>query len=183
MSSKLLSYLDRPEANLNQTTLVVSALLAAASASASLIFACATPFAAFAALAVSILPLRQALIAVGISFVVNQILGFGVLAYPMTMDAAAWGVAMAFAAVMAVLAARVAWQYGARFGGVVYPLVLVASYAAYEIALYAATPLLGDNGSFAMPIVSQLAVVNAVWMVGLIAAYELLHRAGERRTA
>ena len=179
----ILSYLDRSATHQSQTTLVVSGLLAAASASASLIFACATPFAAFAALAVSILPLRQALIAVGVSFVVNQVLGFGALGYPMTADAAAWGVVMALAAIVAVLAARTAWQYGARFGGAVYPLVLVASYAAYEIALYAATPLLGDNGSFAMQIVAQLAFVNAIWMVGLIAAYELLHRAGERRTA
>ncbi|MBV9557660.1 MAG: hypothetical protein JO254_11325 [Pseudolabrys sp.] len=179
----LLSYLDHPEANQRQTTLVVAGLLAAASASASLIFACATPFAAFAALAVSILPLRHALLAVGASFVVNQIIGFGWLAYPMTADAAAWGVVMALATGLAVLTARAAWQYGVRFGAAVYPLVLIASYAAYEIALYAATPLLGDNGSFAMPIVAQLAFVNAIWMVGLIATYELLHRAGERRIA
>ena len=56
--------------------------LVAASAVGSLVFACATPFAAVAAVAAITLPLRPALAAsVGV-WLANQAVGYGLLAYP-----------------------------------------------------------------------------------------------------
>lgn len=55
----------------NRALWLCVAILAAACASASLVFACATPFAAFAVLAAAMLPARQAMIAVALSFAVN----------------------------------------------------------------------------------------------------------------
>ena len=65
MATSLLSHLTRaPETRGQGSFVLVAGLLAAASASASLIFACATPFAAFGALAAIVLPLRHAIAAV-----------------------------------------------------------------------------------------------------------------------
>ena len=61
-------------------------LLTAACVLASLAFACATPFAAFAALAGAMLPLSAALLVVMAAWIVNQAIGFGVLGYPMEMN-------------------------------------------------------------------------------------------------
>jgi hypothetical protein len=152
-------------------------MLAAASASASLIFACAAPFAAFAALAVTVLPLRQAVLAVLSAWLVNQAIGFGVLGYPQTFESGAWGLVIGAAAVLATLASAAIWQGAKRFGDVtLYPFVLVGSYAAYELALLSVTPVLGGSGAFSLDIVGRLAFVNAIWMVGLLAAFEALHR-------
>jgi hypothetical protein len=57
-------------------------LLTAACALASFAFACATPFAAFAAIAGAMLPLSAALPVVLAAWIVNQAIGFGVLGYP-----------------------------------------------------------------------------------------------------
>jgi hypothetical protein len=156
-------------------------LLAAASASASLIFACAAPFAAFGALAAIVLPLRSAIAAVLAGWLVNQAIGFGLLGYPQTGETMAWGVVIAAAAVAATIVSALTFRQAARLGVyAVYPVVLVLSYAAYELALFSAIPVLGGGDGFAPRVVANLAFVNAVWLIGLIAAYEVLHRAMSR---
>jgi hypothetical protein len=62
--------------------LICTALLATACALASFVFACATPFVAFAVIAAATLPLSVALFAVGVAWLVNQAIGFGFLNYP-----------------------------------------------------------------------------------------------------
>jgi hypothetical protein len=57
--------------------LVCLLLLTAACALASFAFACATPFAAFAAIAGAMLPLSAALPVVLAAWIVNQAIGFG----------------------------------------------------------------------------------------------------------
>ena len=152
-------------------------LLAAACASASLVFACATPFAAFAVLAAAVLPLRSALAAIGIVWAVNQAIGFGILDYPRDLNAGAWGVVMLAAALLTTAAAAGVFR---RFAGtsvyMVYPVALMAAYAAYEIVLLALVPVLGGGDSFTFEIVGRLAFVNAIWLAAIIVAYELLQR-------
>jgi hypothetical protein len=185
MTNGIISYLAKSPAESSRTTLVVcTALLALASASASLVFACATPFAAFAALAATVLPFRQALIAMACSWLVNQAIGFGLLGYPHTASTVAWGFVIGVAAVVALAASTMVWRARARFGALaLYPFVLVASYAAYEVALFAVTPVLGGVEAFSGEIVGRLAFINAVWMIGLIAVYEIAHRAIIARAA
>jgi hypothetical protein len=119
-------------------------LLVAASISASLVFACATPFAAFAVIAAALLPLRRALLTVGAAWLVNQALGFGYLGYPWTPNAAVWGLVIGVGAVIATVVAAMVFERLARIGRfAIYPIALVASFAVYELALLAATPVLG----------------------------------------
>src|SRR5689334_12108048 len=80
-------------------------LLTMASALASLVFACATPFAAFAVIAAAMLPLRSALLVVAGSWLVNQGIGFGVLHYPIDVTTMLWGLVIGTAALAGTLAA------------------------------------------------------------------------------
>jgi hypothetical protein len=154
-----------------------TALLAAACASASLVFACATPFVAFAVLAAAVLPLRSALATIALVWLVNQAIGFGILDYPRDLNAAAWGIGMLAAALLTT--AAVAWVFR-RFAGMsvylVYPVALMAAYAVYEIVLLALVPVLGGGDAFTAEIVGRLAFVNAIWLAAIIVAYELLQR-------
>jgi hypothetical protein len=71
--------------------LVCLLLLTAACALTSFAFACATPFAAFAAIAGAMLPLSAALPVVLAAWIVNQAIGFGVLGYPIELNTFLWG--------------------------------------------------------------------------------------------
>jgi hypothetical protein len=154
-----------------------TAILAIACASASLVFACATPFAAFAVLAAAVLPLRPALMVIGAIWLVNQVIGFGILDYPRTMNSALWGIGIGAAALVTTAAAAGVFHKLAHWGRfAIYPVALVACFAVYEVVMLAMTPVLGGIESFALNIVGQLAFVNAIWLVGLIVAFELLSR-------
>jgi hypothetical protein len=148
-------------------------LLTAACVLASLAFACATPFAAFAALAGAMLPLSAALPVVAAAWVVNQAIGFGVLGYPMEMKALFWGLAIGVAALAATaVSAQAPRLLPASGRPVTLALALIAAYATYELVLFAFTVVLGDGGALALPIVARLALLNALWMLGLVAACE-----------
>jgi hypothetical protein len=150
-------------------------LLTAACALASLAFACATPFAAFAALAAATLPLSSALSVVFAAWIVNQAIGFGVLGYPTTLNTFLWGGAIGAAALIATIASCLALP---RLPAICRPielaLTLLAAYVAYEVILFAFTPVLGGAGAFTVAIVTRIGLLNTVWMIGLAAAYELL---------
>ena len=74
------------------------ALLTISCALASFAFACATPFAAFAVVAAAMLPLVSALAVVTGAWLVNQVIGFGVLHYPVDANTILWGFAIGLAA-------------------------------------------------------------------------------------
>jgi hypothetical protein len=155
------------------TQLFCVTLLVAASLCASLLFACATPFAAFAVLSAAMLPLRPALVTIGAVWLVNQAIGFGLLGYPMAADAAMWGLTIGVAALVATAVAVTVMR---RLHGIdrfaAYPVALVASFAAYELCLWAMTPVLGGAEAFALDIVGRLAFLNAAWLAGLVGVHE-----------
>ena len=82
------------------------ALLVAASVAFTLGFACATPFAAFATIAALTTPRRDALLLIGLFWLANQTVGFGVLDYPWTADCLAWGVGLGIVSVLATFGAE-----------------------------------------------------------------------------
>jgi hypothetical protein len=160
-----------------RTMWLCAALLVAGCASASLVFACATPFAAFAVLAAAVLPLRLALITIGLVWAVNQAIGFSILDYPRTVNSAMWGLGIGAAALLTTAAAAgVIRQFARMHSYAIYPIALVACYAVYELVMLAMVPMLGGIESFSLEIVSRLAFVNAIWLAGLLVAYELLRR-------
>jgi hypothetical protein len=149
-------------------------LLTAACVLASLAFACATPFAAFAALAGAMLPLSAALLVVMAAWIVNQAIGFGVLGYPMEMNTLLWGLAIGVAALAATAVSAQVPRYLPQGGrAATLTLAVIAAYAAYEIVLLAFAPDLGGSGAFTMTIIARLGLLNVVWMLGLVAACEI----------
>lgn len=82
------------------------ALLVIAGIAFSLGFACATPFAAFAAAAALTMNRRDAMLLVGLVWLANQGVGFGVLHYPWTVDCLAWGAGLGIVALLSPNLAR-----------------------------------------------------------------------------
>ncbi|MDA9506497.1 hypothetical protein XI09_18050 [Bradyrhizobium sp. CCBAU 11386] len=151
------------------------ALLTVSCALASFALACATPFAAFAVVAAAMLPLRRALLVVTGAWLVNQSIGFGALHYPIDGSTIAWGFVIGAAALVATAASSAVLRMLPQGRT---PLMLaitfVAAYAAYELVLLAATPVLGGEGAFTAAIVARIGLTSAVWLAGLVAACEIV---------
>jgi hypothetical protein len=159
-------------------------LLTIACALASFAFVCATPFAAFAVVAAAMLPLQLALLMTAAAWLVNQGIGFGFLHYPVDATTVIWGFVIGAAALAVTAASALTLRAMRRSGALVaFGAALIAAYAAYELALFAATPFLGGAGDFTVAIVGRLGGLNVLWMIGLIAACEVsrLFNAGRRR--
>lgn len=157
-----------------------SALLIVSSVALSLGFACATPFAAFAALAALSLPRNEALIASGGVWLANQAVGFGFLHYPWTANCLGWGVALGVGIIVAALAAREAAVRLAEAGTIAAGLAaFLAAFAAHQLfLLLVAATLLGGVEEFAPAIVGQILEVNAATFIGIAALGLLAQRAG-----
>ena len=136
---------------------------------------CWNTFAAFAVVAVAMLPLRPALLVVTGAWLVNQTIGFGALHYPIDASTIAWGLVIG-AAALAATAASSAMLRALPQGRtpLVLALTLVAAYAAYEFTLLAATPFLGGQGAFTVAIVTRIGLTSAAWLAGLVAACEIV---------
>ena len=151
------------------------ALLTLSCALASFALACATPFAAFAVIAAAALPLRPALLVVAGAWLVNQTIGFGVLHYPIDSSTIAWGFVIGAAALAATAASATALRaLPLKPAPLMLALGLICAYCAYELVLFAATPYLGGVGAFTPAIVARLGLLSAVWLIGLVAACEIV---------
>lgn len=148
-------------------------LLVAASAIGSLAFACVTPFAALAAVTGRTLSRRAALLTVGVIWLANQALGYGVLAYPWSIESVSWGFAIGAAALAGTGAAFAAgWLTSGQNAIVAVAAALAAAFGGYELCLYLVSFGLGGEEAFAPAIVARLALLNVIWTVVLIAVYE-----------
>ena len=150
------------------------ALLTVSCTLASFALACATPFAAFAVIAASMLPRRPALLVVTGAWLVNQGIGFCALRYPIDASTLAWGFAIGAAALAATVTSSVVLRAtSANNVALSLVLALTSAYAIYEVVLLAVTPFLGGSEAFSLAIVSRLGVLNVGWLVGLVATCEI----------
>ena len=150
-------------------------LLTVSCALASFALACATPFAAFAVIAAAMLPLRSALLVVTGAWLVNQGIGFGALHYPIDGNTMLWGVVIGIAALAATATSTAVLRLRPQATTpLVLALALIGSYGVYEVALLAATPFLGGADNFTAAIVARIGVLNGVWLIGLVAACEIV---------
>jgi hypothetical protein len=150
------------------------ALLTVSCALASFALACATPFAAFAVVAAAMLPLRPALLVVTGAWLVNQIIGFGALHYPVDASTVAWGLVIGAAALAATAAATAILRaLPTNRAPLMLALALIGAYAAYELVLLTATPFLGGTGAFTAAIVIRIGLTNVAWLIGLVGACEI----------
>jgi len=151
------------------------ALLTMSCALASFAFACATPFAAFAVVAAATLRLRLALLVVTGAGLVNQTIGFGALHYPIDASTIAWGFVIGAAALAATLVSSAVLRILPPGRTPLWLAVALAcAYGAYELTLFAATPVLGGAGAFTVAIVARLGLLSALWLIGLVAVCEIV---------
>jgi len=161
-------------------------LLTGACALASFAFACATPFAAFAVLASSLLPLPAALLVMAGVWIVNQAIGFGALGYPLDLHTVLWGFAIGVAALASTAESKLLLHSQRSSSPVMLGVAIFGAYAAYEVVLFAFTFLLGGSGAFKFPIIVRLGLLNLLWLIGLIAVCAVVRRlrpVGGRRIA
>jgi hypothetical protein len=139
------------------------------------VFACAVPFAAFAAIGACTLLRRDALtVSVGV-WLANQVIGYGFLNYPWTWNSLAWGAALGISAVLATLAASGAINStGGTRTILALVVALVAAFVAYEAVLVLSAVFLGGLANFTPAIQGRIFVINAAALLGLVA----LHWAG-----
>lgn len=150
------------------------ALLTLACALASFVFACATPFAAFAVVAAATLSLQSALVVTAAAWLVNQAIGFGFLHYPVDARTIVWGFVIGAAALAATAVSVAVLRVTERAGTVVaMAAALIGAYAAYELVLLSAMPLLGGVEDFTVAIVGRLGLLSVAWTIGLVAACEI----------
>ena len=150
--------------------------LAAAAVLGTLVTACMMPFVAVATIAAATLPRGQAVMAVVGAWAANQLLGFGLLGYPIDSHAIAWGLALG-AATLAVLplARRVADGSIARL-----VLAFGAAFLGWEALLFGFALAAGGTDTFKPAIVLALFANEAAWLA-LLAGLHLLATRGAPR--
>lgn len=151
------------------------ALLIAVSATLTLGFACATPFAALAVMAALTLTRGEAAALTMAIWLANQLAGYLVLGYPQTVNSFAAGGALAVAAIASTLTARAIVLKLAASGGLVQAAsALAGARALYEVLLFlVAIAWLGGTETFALSVVGRILFVNVLTLIGLYAAYQL----------
>jgi hypothetical protein len=150
-------------------------LLTAASVFVTLGMACATPFAALATLAALHMSRRDGLALIGVAWLADQVVGYGLLGYPRTANSLAWGVVLVAGAFAALLAAQaLADRLRGRGGILVGAGAFAGAFVVYQAALVAATMVLASGSeAFSLPIVGWVLRVNLVSLAGLLILYRL----------
>ncbi len=159
------------------------ALLVVAGAGFSLGFACATPFAAFAALAALTLDRREALALAGTVWFANQCVGFGALGYPWTAESLAWGIALgAFTLLATEVAGGIARTMTGR-PAVVAGTALLGAFAAFQGAVFVACLITQTSvESFDAGTVGYLLLINLAAFAGLLPASRVVSWIGHAGT-
>jgi hypothetical protein len=155
-------------------------LLTVASTVTTLVFACATPFPALAALAALHMRQRDGLILMLLSWFVSQAVGFGVLGYPREFQTVLYAVDLLTAALGSALAAYAVLR---RMGRAPFAVRLIASYVAAFVAfklvaLVWAFFLGGIEAAYSVEVLTRQFARNGAILLGMLALYHLLVRIG-----
>src|SRR5919106_5098176 len=119
------------------------AMIIAASLVFSFALACATPFAALAAVSALMLKPRDALAASVLAWLGNQLVGYGLLAYPVDGASLAWGGVLGLSALLAAGAAIFVERPTREFGfAVSAACAFLAAFIAQQFTVLATTAFL-----------------------------------------
>lgn len=145
-------------------------LLIASSIAFTLAFACAVPFAAFAAATALTLPKRDALVLMIGVWLANQITGFFFMDYPWDANAFAWSPALLITALVSMMAARITSKHIRHLHPLLCSaLVFLAAFTGYEITCYVSSLMLGGEEVFTLKIQGPIFMLNALALTGLFA--------------
>jgi hypothetical protein len=164
----------------NTTPWLWIALLTGLSIVLSSKLSCATPFAALATLAALQLKRSDGLVLVGLVWLANQAVGYTFLNYPHDAQSYAWGLAIGAGAVAAFLVAEAIASKSRLLGRTAMTaLTLAGAFVAYEVVVFAATSVLpAGEEAFALNVVGQIALVNALVMPGILMLHSIAVSSG-----
>lgn len=151
-------------------------LLTLASTATTLVFACATPFPALAALAAVHMRRSDGVLLMIAACIASQAVGFCVLGYPHDVRTLAWGAAIGVAAVAGVITGAAAAKGSPA---VRLMLAYVAAFVAFKAAILLASLVLGGIGTaLSIDIMMRQFVRNGAILIGLLAIYHALTAVG-----
>jgi len=155
-------------------------LLTVASTATTLVFACATPFPALAALAALHMRQRDGLILMLLSWLVSQAVGFGLLGYPREPQTFLYAVDLLTAALGSALAAYAVLRRMERASFAVRLIAAyVAAFVAFKlVALVWALFLGGVEAAYSLEVLTRQFARNGAILLGMLALYHLLVRIG-----
>ncbi|MCF4167379.1 hypothetical protein L2U69_17145 [Zavarzinia compransoris] len=156
-------------------SLIWIGFIAAASTAFSLVLACATPFAALAAVSALNLSRRDATVAVFTAWIANQAIGFGLLGYPHDALTYAWGVVIGIGALLslggAVAAADLLRGRAAVLRGIA---GFAVAFIVWQGALHASAFVIGSGeAAFTFEIIAYVLQMNVL----ALAILAVLHQA------
>jgi hypothetical protein len=149
--------------------------LGVAAIAGTLASACAMPFVALSTLAAVTMPRRQALAAVTLMWLSNQLLGFTLLGFPHTQQTFGWGLVLGLSSLAALMVAR-RLTVGREQGPVRLLGTLAAAFLCYEAGIFAFADLLGLPCPFTLSVIAQVALNDAIWFAALYPLHLLLAR-------
>lgn len=164
----------------HQADLLWILLFTIASTLTTLIFACATPFPALAALAAVHLDRRDGVLLMLAAWAVSQAIGFCALGYPWDAATALTGVAIGTAAVAGTIIASVVDTYvPARSTLARLAISYVAAFATFKLGILLWAPVIGHaDVALSLPILERQFVRYAVILAAFYALYRLLTAMG-----
>lgn len=149
---------------------VWAAFLVVASTAGSLFFACATPFAAIAAIAALTLPARLALVATMGVWLGNQAVGFLLLGYPFTASSLAWGPVLGGSAILAAAAAIYVVRSFDRADLRRWPAVIAVALITQQGLVLAAGLV---EGTASLEVAAGVIALNGAWFAALAVIHRL----------
>lgn len=158
--------------------------LATVAIGGTLATACMMPFVGLAVIAAATMARGPAAVTVAGVWAANQLLGFGLLGYPLDGYAIGWGLALGAGSLAAMLVARGVLARAAPDRGLAgaVPLVIAfaVAFAAYEALLFAFALVQGGTETFAPSIVVQILANDAAWALVLALVHAVLARTAPR---
>lgn len=140
----------------------------------TLALSCVTPFAALAVALAGTAGWRASLGVMIAVWFANQVIGFGFFHFPHVVNTLLFGVAIGGAAVVTTIVASVTMKHmSPRAAPLRLGVALLLSFVAYETTLLPAAAFFGDLETFRPAIVMQLALINAVSLVGMVVLNEV----------
>jgi hypothetical protein len=146
------------------------ALLVASAALLSGALVCATPFAAFAALAAITLPRRAAVSAAACAWLADQLVGFAILHFPIGFESMTWSAILLAAMIATIFAVRNVCGALARFGTLASIVAgFLASQLVFRGLMIVAASILGGIEGFTIANLAFLSAVDFATVAGLLA--------------
>lgn len=163
----------RAEPSASVAALLWIVLLTAASTGTTLVLACATPFAALAALAAVNMRRQDSALLVVVAWLASQVVGFGIHHYPHDPRTLAWAFGIGAAALGSAFAARAAQgRYTGRLQGVRLAAAFVAAFLAYNAVLALCALILGGISTTLDPVnLTRQFLRNGAILVGLLGLF------------